>query len=175
MLAGVRTVFSELRYATFAVIVAWFVFSLVVWWPNMSLLLQVATNASSFETVQFAFGLYGSIGTNFSVVSAVAVSLLSLLFGLNVALTTYLVRHKMPLFGGAATSTAGMVLAVFGVGCSACGSILLTGLLSSLGGAWLLAWLPYGGEEFLFLGVALLLYATLTLARQVSRPTTCAA
>lgn len=72
-----------------------------------------------------------------------------------------------------AASVAGMVAGLFGVGCAACGSVIVSGLLSFIGANGLLLLLPWHGQEFGLLGIGLLLWSIYFVARKLQSPLVC--
>lgn len=75
------------------------------------------------------------------------------LSGVNVAMAVYHVReHRVSLRSGTG-GVVGLVLGTLGAGCAACGTAVLAGLLSLVGGAGLLAALPLEGLEVTLLAV----------------------
>ena len=67
----------------------------------------------------------------------------------------------------------GLVSGVFGIGCAACGTFIFTSVLALFGVGGILAYLPFGGEEFGFLGVALLVYSVYSLTKKITDPLVC--
>jgi hypothetical protein len=70
-------------------------------------------------------------------------------------------------------SGIGLLLAIFGVGCAACGTALLGIVLSFFGASAVLRFLPYEGQEIGYLGIIVLLIATYTLAQKLQAPNVC--
>jgi len=102
--------------------------------------------------------LYPFVGSIYSVEFSVALLVLSLLVGANLAMTAYHVRDGGLSGGQSAGSVLGVALGTLGAGCAACGAALLTGLLSLVGAAGLLTLLPFEGLEVAILaGLVLLL------------------
>ncbi len=95
---------------------------------------------------------------------------LALLFGVNAALIERYMRRQVRLHQAAGASAIGVLVGLLGVGCAACGSALLASLLGA-GGA--LAALPLRGQEFSWLGIALVVFSTFSLARKLVEPETC--
>ena len=76
--------------------------------------------------------------------------------------------------GIAAASLGGLASGFLGVGCAACGTLILSPALTFLGvGALLVASLPFGGEEFGLVGVALLVLSLILGAKKISQLTAC--
>lgn len=102
--------------------------------------------------------LYPFVGAIYSPAFSVALLVLSLLVGADLAMTAYHVRSGGLSGGESAGGILGVALATVGAGCAACGAALLTGLLSLVGAAGLLTLLPLEGLEIAVLaGVVLVL------------------
>ena len=121
------------------------------------------------------FSLFMSIQTNFSVVSASYTIAISILFGVNVALIVYYIRSRQDAKIGSGTtlSAGGLISGIFGVGCASCGTFIIGSLLSIFGVSVLLSFLPFGGEEFGFIGVGLLIYSSYLILNRISKPSVC--
>lgn len=173
------TVFAKPVYIFTAIFIAWAVFTFAVLLPNMQLIAVVlfSDTASAIEKVNFLFSLYGSIGTNFTLVSASATVVIAVLFGINVTLLLYYIR-KVRGSASSVRSTgvagiSGLISGVFGIGCAACGTFVLTSVLALIGVGGLVAYLPFKGVEFGFIGIGLLLYSTYSLIRKINSPLVC--
>ena len=168
------------KYLLTVIVIAVGVFTFAVWLPNFSLLAQVlhpGSAGSISEKVSFVWSLYGSIGTNFTIVSATYTIAIAVLFGVNIALLAYYIaRAKSGMRGvgsTGATGIGGLVSGIFGIGCAACGTFVLTSVLTLIGAGGLLAVLPFGGEEFGFIGVLLLMYSIYVLTKKINDPLVC--
>ncbi len=172
-----KKVFSNRSYVILASVIAVAVFAFAVWLPNFKLIVTIITSSSvSFaEAVAVIFGLFLSIGTNFTVVSASYTIAIAVLFGINIALLKYYILARKSSFGGkgGAMGIGGLISGVFGIGCAACGTFILTSALALFGAAGAVAFLPFGGEEFGFLGVFLIGYATYWTAKKIEEPIVC--
>lgn len=108
--------------------------------------------------------LYPFVGTVFPQLHGVVLVAVSALVGLDVALVSYhLARHGIDL-QSSGSGVLGAVLGVLGAGCAACGTVVLAGLLSLVGGSGLLLLLPLGGLEFALLAVVPLVLSTFWIA-----------
>ena len=173
------TIFANPVYISIAMFIAWVVFTFAVLLPNIPLIGVVlfADTASAIEKVHFLFSLYGSIGTNFTLVSAASTFIIAVLFGINVTLLLYYIQ----VVRGATSNVrstgvagiSGLVSGVLGIGCAACGTFVLTSVLTLFGASGIIAYLPFGGVEFGFIGIGLLLYSTYSLIRKINSPLVC--
>lgn len=172
---ALATVLGNWRYAALATLAALLVFALATWLPNFGLLYSVLADprAPLAAKLLLPLSLLGSIATNFTVLSAFSTVAIAILAGVNAALAAYQIHRQRAFSGGSAgVGALGIISGALGVGCAACGSLILTALLG-VSGAGALAFLPLRGGEFGLLGVALLTAATYLLARRVARPLTC--
>jgi len=94
---------------------------------------------------------------------------LAALFGLNAALVYRYMRDQVRLNHAAGVSVAGTVIGLLGVGCAACGSVLLASLL----GVGVVAVLPFHGQELAWIGLAVTALATFNIAQHIADPAAC--
>jgi hypothetical protein len=174
---ALKQVFGEVRYLLLAAAVALVTFVLTTWLANFALVWQIATSGSVplAGKVKILTALVGSIGTNFTVVSALSALAIAALFGMNVAVIAYAVRARRfaRQSGQGAVGLGGLASGLFGIGCAACGSFALSPALSFLGAGALFALLPFGGEEFSVLGAGLLGLSLVSAARRIAQPAAC--
>ena len=170
-------VFAFPSYIALAGVLAILAFLLAVWFPNLGLIAQVfwGSNAPLAAKLGIALSLLGGIGTNFSLLSAGYTTAIAVLFGLTAAMIVYLVKQRRIAAAGQniAIGSGAVVSGVLGVGCAACGSLILGAVLPSLGAAGALAALPLNGEEFGILSVALLFVSLLLISKNIAEPIAC--
>ena len=174
---ALKTVFSNQKYTLLAGVVAFVVFAFGVWFPNIRVLASILANPtiSISDKLTFPIHLLQSITTNFTTLSASYTIATALLLGINVAMVLYYVRNRVAEVkqSGIAMGFLGIASGVLGIGCAACGSLLLTSILSSLGASVILTQLPLRGGEFGILGVILLSVSLYLTARQIQNPLVC--
>lgn len=172
-----RDVFVRPHYGALALTVSFIVFTFAVWLPNTRLIVDVISSGDIAlgAKAQLLFSLYGSIATNFTLVSAVYTIAIAVLFGINVALLTYYIKALRGGFSkeNTTTGTLGLISGFFGIGCAACGTFILSSVLGLFGAAGIVTFLPLGGEEFGILGVILLGYTTIAISRKIGGPLVC--
>ena len=146
------------------------VFAFAVWLPNLRLLFIVWGDAVSLgDKIALSLNLLSSITTNFTALSALYTIVIALLAGINAALIAELIRSRQMFAGGATISASGIFAGALGIGCAACGSLILTALAGTVLGTGALTLLPLGGGEFGIIGVLLLGYSTYLLAKQITK------
>ena len=171
------TVFRNKRYTLFSIVVALIVFVFATWLPNMRLLFSIITDSTIplSDKTTFPLRLLLSITTNFTLLSASYTILTAILFGIDVAMLTFFLKRKVNEVrqNGLTTGFLGVVSGILGIGCAACGSFLLTSVLSFFGASGLLLLLPLQGQEFGILGVVLLSVSLYLTAKQIQNPALC--
>lgn len=170
-------VFAYPWYIALAGALAILVFLLAVWFPNLGLIAQVFSDSDAplVATLGIALSLLGGIDTNFSLLSAGYTVAIAVLFGLTTAMIAYLVKQRRMVAAGQniAIGSGAVASGVLGIGCSACGSLILGVVLPSLGAVGALAALPLNGEEFGILSVALLFVSLLLISKNIAEPIAC--
>ena len=176
MLVAFKKVFGHFRYLLLALIISLAVLVLATWIPNLPLIWQVITSPTInlVEKVSFLASLVSSIKTNFSATSATYTVLIAGLFGINVAMITYHLRQRKKVGSQSlGAGIGGFISGIFGIGCATCGSFIIAPLLALVGAGGFLTLLPFGGEEFGFLGVGLLGFSVLSIAKKINQPSIC--
>lgn len=182
-----KKVFLKPVYLLIASLVGLSVFMLAVWAQNLHSIWNVVSSSSISisQKVSFLSSFVGSIQTNFTLLSASYIIINAVLFGINVALVVYYIRIKRSVLlqtelnadasstGAFGMGIGGLFSAILGIGCAACGSIILTPLLALVGASGLLAVLPLAGGEFGILGGALLLFSIYLVLKKIKEPLLC--
>lgn len=149
------------------------VFAFAVWLPNLRLLSIVAMSTAPLaDKIALPLSFLASITTNFTLLSALYTIAIAVLAGINAALIAELFRTRQMFAGGAAAGASGIVAGALGIGCAACGSLVLMTFAGTVLGTSALILLPLRGGELGILGVFLLGYATYLLSKQITK-TTC--
>jgi hypothetical protein len=173
-------VFQEWVYVLIAVAVALIVFVLATWLPNLGLVWKIIVSPSAplLDKVNVLASLVGSIRTNFTALSAIYTTAVAVLFGMNAAMVAYYVKLRRRLsrqIGQAAAlaGVGGVASGFLGIGCAACGTFVVGPILSFVGATGLIAFLPFDGQEFGFLGVAMLGFSIFLAAKKINEPLAC--
>lgn len=170
-------VFARTSYVALASALAIVVFVFAVLLPNFGLLYEVfrASSAPLATKLNIAIHLLGGIGTNFSPLSAGYTIAIAILFGVHIAMVVYFLRRKRNLLAkrDITVGIGGIASGAFGIGCAACGSFILSTILSSFGAAGALAILPLRGGEFGIVSVLLLLVSLMLISKKIVTPRMC--
>ena len=174
---ALQKVFQKPTYAFLAFILSAMMFAFAAWLPNIRLIVSVVSSSdtSLSQKLGIPLSLLGSITTNFTSLSASYTIAIAVLFGVSVAMMVYFLRRKINEVkqGGIATGFFGVASGVLGIGCAACGSLLLTNGLALIGASGVLAYLPLAGGEFGILGVILLSVSIYLTAKKIQNPAVC--
>ena len=146
--------------------------------PNAALVSKVAAAEVALHTkVAALLALVSSLPATFSTTTLVIAISFAVLLAFNVTILTYYLQRRRKGTRGTkrlgATSLGGIVSGVLGLGCAACGSIVLSALVSTFGGVGLLALLPFGGGEFAVVGLGLLVLSSYVLLTHINDPLVC--
>lgn len=177
MLAVLKRVFREPRYALATTALFASVLSLILLIPYTDIITQVLFSGATLQTkLTFIFSLYGTLQSKFTLLGMINILLLSLLFAVNVALLVFYIRRRKMVGGSVgiqAAGVAGMVAGLFGIGCAACGSVIVTAFLALFSAGGLLLLLPFGGAEFGVFGLVMLLVSIGFLIKRIRDPLVC--
>ena len=168
-------------YAFAALLIAFFVIVLSTWLPNLNLVWNTVTSSTFSLGAKFEIlvGLLGSLRTNMDPLGATSLIIISVLFGVNGTMLLFYVKRQRKMvksvqskkIGGA--SFLGLVSGFLGIGCAACGTLVIAPLLSFLGASSLLAALPLGGQEFRVLSIGLLTWSVYLISKVIQDPALC--
>ncbi len=170
------TVFKKWQYVLLAAAVALFMTVFATWLPNLRLLLSILGNpaVALADKLTLPVNLATSITTNFTVRAALYIIASAVLAGINVSLITYYINRQRRVSGaGAAAGGLGLISGVLGVGCAACGSLVVMSVFGTAAGASIITFLPLKGEEFGIAGVTLLGISAYISAKQITKPLVC--
>ncbi len=162
-----RLVLTIPRYAVGALVAAVATMTLFVLTQNLAFAEFALTGQglSVADRLTLLGELYPFVGTIYGPTFSVALTVLAVLVGANLALTAYHVREHGLSGGESAGGVFGVALATLGSGCAACGAALLSGVLSLVGAAGLVTALPLEGLEVAIVAGLVLLLSTHWIAQ----------
>lgn len=138
---------------------------------NVSLIFNpIAPGYTLFDRIVLVFNLLGGLFTNNTLLSASLLISTSLLAGINVALLVIKIKNtKAVSYKESGLSSGGTIASVMATGCSSCGISILS-LIGIAGG---LTFLPFGGIELGFIGLLLLLFSIYWTSKGISECEIC--
>lgn len=129
---------------------------------------------SFFKRISLFFGTLFDLTSVFTPTALVLAVVSSVIGAVNISLAyTYMHLRGGAIVKSGLYSGTGLVFAFLGVHCFACGTALLSVILSFFGLGAVLKILPYHGQEIAFLGLLIISIATYSLAQKVKAPNVC--
>ncbi len=170
-----KKVFGNFYYSIFAVFVFLSVFLFSAWLSNISFFsdLLISPTISLKDKLNLIFSSFNILKESFGLFSAIITVLISFLFAVNITLLIYYVKRKIKFYKSAGLSFFGMIFGLLGVGCAACGSVILSSIFGIGATAGFLGFLPFNGMEFGVLGVVILAFSIFLMAKKINLPEAC--
>lgn len=171
-----REVFRHSRYIAFALIFSAMIGVGIVWLSSYHLI-RFALTSNFFDWSARLKILWTSIGvfaTNFTFVSQIMIIAVAISAGVNIAILIFYFKRTMMVRRASGASALGLVMGTLGVGCSACGSVVLSSLFGITTASVLVSWLPLRGVEFGIASLALIWGSIYMFARKIQSPVICA-
>ena len=134
-LRGIGHVFKNPLYILIAAAVGFSISGFIIWSLNFDLMRFIIFDApiSLGEKLQLFWDVQTGIYTTYTSSQATGIIVFSWLFGINMALVTYVLKYggfaNIPKKSGG----AGLVMALLSGGCVACGTSILAPLLATVG------------------------------------------
>jgi len=175
IIKSLQEVFIRPFYGFIALSSAILIGAIMTWLSNYDVV-KLAITSDALDVggkLKLIFLSLGSFVTNFTVSSQVMVVLVSLLAGVNMAMLIFYLKKNRAIQKTAKTSVLGLIVGTLGVGCSACGSVILTSIFGVSASFVFMSYLPLRGMEFGLIGIALVLFSIYNIANKMQSPTTC--
>ncbi len=171
----IREVLRHPAYAIAAILIAAIVFWIYIWSPNFSFFNKIifSSGYTDIEKISIIEASFGYFQTGFSTTAKILTILNALLIGISLALAAYYIKRRASVLSSAGLSGLGMIAGLLGVGCSSCGSVLLSSLMGLSGATELTHRLPFGGYTFDVAGTVLVLASIYFTAHIISKPIVC--
>lgn len=165
-----QAVFQSKRNIILALTLALAVFLFSIWLPNLGLIWRtiISSKLDFGEKLLFLFSSLAMLKSNFSLFSAGLTILISILFGINVVLVVSYFKKQIANQKILGTSFLGIFSGFLGIGCAACGSVILSSIFGTAATFGFIAKLPFRGQEFGIIAVALILFSILTILKRTN-------
>lgn len=170
MVHSFKKIFSRPLYICINLAAGVCMFVLAVMLRNVPFVIDLLT--SPIFTLQEKLVLFwdilaGAASVNISSFSLFLIIVMSLLFGINMAVIAHFLRQKRKfLTYKGAVAAGGVMSGMIGVGCASC-SLLIGSLLALVGAQGALLFLPLRGEEFSILSIVLMAASIFLLVRSL--------
>src|SRR5687768_11758116 len=102
----------------------------ILWAFNIGLFWFIvgASSLTLLEKLRSVLSIYHSLGTNFETLPAVLLVSFAVALGINLAALVYVLKRRAKAFGQVGKTAGGLLAAIVGTGCAACGTSILTPL-----------------------------------------------
>ena len=177
LITAVKNVFKDRVTWIIFPCVFWGVISLIVFLPNVAFVQWIMTTPllALGRKASLLFGMYSSFQTNLTPYEQVTTSIIAVLFALNISMVVYYFKSRIAEYRGTGLGFAALIFGVLGIGCTSCGSVILSAVLGFAATAGILRILPFHGDEFALISIVLMVASSVILARKMSKPFVCAA
>lgn len=172
---SLREVFQKPHYLVLALVSVVVIGSGIIWLSGHQLIRFTLTSEifdwnAKLKILWTSLGLYA---TNFTLASQIMIVLVALMSGMNIAMLAFYFKRRMVVGSAAGASGFGLLIGTLGVGCSACGSVILSSLIGITAASTLVSVLPLRGAEFGIASVALIGLSTYWIAKKIQAPKAC--
>lgn len=166
---------TQPKYLIVAIAVSLMVIAFAAWLPNLHLITKTMTSSTMtlWQKTNLLTGLLGSLQTNFTPLSRAVTFISAGLAGIQVSLLVYYLKQTARIQQSMGMSAVGIATSMLGVGCASCGSVVLTSLIGFGSTTTVLGFLPFRGQEFGLLGIAILLFAIHLTIKKINDPLVC--
>lgn len=175
---AIQKVFHKKKYWAIAFVSSILFLLLAIFLSLGRFTFDVITSSIYDSTTKFRLIILslGNFGTNFLLRSQISLLLISSLIGINLSVLWYILSEVPPKSVQNKTGISGIlgiIAGLFGVGCAACGSVLIIALFGTTATGAVLGVLPLRGFEFTLVSIVLLVVSLFGLAKQVVKPPVC--
>ncbi len=163
------------KYLFLVILIMLIMTSFAAWLPNLHLITRAMTSTTMtlWQKTNLLAAFLGSLQTNFTPLSRTLTIISATLTGIQISLLIYYLRQSARIQTEMGVSFAGVATSLLGVGCASCGSVVLTSLIGFGTATTVLGILPFRGQEFGFLGIAILVVAINYTMKKINQPFTC--
>jgi len=173
MLNAFVVVFSRWLYLLLSAVIMLSLLLAVTWFPNKALLMfSISNDTISFWNLMRATPQFFMANT--TIASAMLTGIIIIFTGINTSLLVYYLKRRVARDRSVGLGMFGMLFGILGIGCAACGSIILSSLIGIAAAAQVIGVFPFGGIELSMLGIALLGYSIYQITKKITHTATCA-
>ena len=142
---------------------------LVVVFTQLQVLRYVFT-APTFtggDKMRAFFASFGALQTNFGLTQQIILVVSALLFGITIASVVFYARRQFIAVRSAGFPLFGAIVGILGVGCSACGSVVITAALGTGASVFVARYFPLQGLEFSLIGLLIMGFALYSIFKKI--------
>lgn len=175
VMSAMREIFSKRNYVILAALLSVLFFVVAALLPTYGMLKFAflsgyLTLANKFAVLWDAFAMFGLA---YSAYQTIIIIIGVVLAGINFSMLVYLIKKQAGVAKTSGMSIVGVVFGSLGLGCSACGSFVLSSFLGVTGAAGLIGGLPLRGGEFGLAAIVFMAISIHALAKKIKAPMVC--
>lgn len=170
-----KIVLKKPSYLALTVVIAIIFFFINLWLANIGLIKLVYTSGY-FDFQDKILTLIDPIDlvqSAFTFKSIIFTFILSLLLGINFSFYIYFLKRKILVNKSLGTSAIGVISGFLGIGCPACGSVILTTIFGLSLTTSLISFLPFNGTEFQILAILAIIFSIYLISKKIQDPLVC--
>ena len=152
------------------------VITFFLFWLHNKDLLGFITNSnlfSFFEKLKLYVNAFVNLGANFTSWTLVVTIFISVFTAMNVTFIVYFIKRRIALQRISGLGVFSIIFGLFGVGCSACGSVLLSSVLGITTATALMGYLPFNGKEIGIIAIIILAISNYIILYKIKNPPVC--
>lgn len=148
---------------------------IVILTSNLSLIYGVVSGTALTigQKMVYVASLLTTFKTHYSTSWQILIIVTALLFGINLSLLIYFLKQRSKIYKSAGLSLFGMMSALVGTGCAACGSVILTSVIGFSATLAFFAVLPLKGLEFGLISLILIILSIGLIVKNINRSGIC--
>lgn len=172
---AMRQVFSTWQYWLVSICVAAAIVLITILLSQYQFITSVLSSELFDSIVKFKviFSSLGVFQTNLTTENQIFAIAIALLSGITIAMVVYYFKHRFSVQMAAGTSFLGVLVGLLGVGCSACGSVVVSTIFGIGAASAFLGALPFKGTEINILSMLILLGSIYMIAKKIVSPDVC--
>ena len=165
-------VFGGFVYLALSLLAGLAILFAATWLPNASLI-RYSLFSENISLVRLLAGTIGFFTANTTAGRAVIVIIVAALSGINFAMFVFYAGRRIGRDRAAGLGIFGTIIGFMGVGCAACGSVIITSIFGLGAASGFLGLLPFQGIEFGIAGIIFLCISIVLLAGKINNPDIC--
>lgn len=171
---ALKSVFTRPTYILIAVFSAFLIFAFANLLPNLSFARYIIGGDLDLGyKIKILWGMLGYFKNNSGLASQIMIVSVAVLAGMDIAMAIFYAKRKIVSDRAAGFGMLGIVGGFFGIGCGACGSVVLSSIVGVGASGQLVGILPLKGLEFSVLSLGILIASILYLAKKIQDPMVC--
>lgn len=168
-------IFQKPRYFLFAILITVCIIACMTLIQNIPFIKTIWTTGtfSLSGKLYISFQSLHAFNTNLTHLSQFFHIIIAILIATHLTFLIYYYRARRRLEGAAGIGFIGMFSGIIGIGCSVCGSVVLSSLIGLSAATTLITMLPLRGVEFSLLAIVILLSSIGYLGVRLQEPVVC--